>query len=529
MISAPYRNTVTYARNGESGLEVRDVVMTGVAPILSEQRTGWNNPLNFHLLNVLQRTKYKTRVRYKVKKVISHYVKKRRRVYYEKKIRKKIRTPLYGWFDYVKRKVKKGKNKGKYKLFRKQRYAVSYITVTKLKYYFVYYWKPVKVRVRVPVLYKGLSQELLPGSRPYLLPNALTFAKSEVEVHPRNSTSDSAWDNGSNFIGLGASRDGAPYVTPFNTEEFTGAIGVGRNPNSENPLPGPVDDIYLSATALHGLYKKVASDVPSTLTSLAEAPETIKAVYHILQDGIKLAKTLRKLDARSAYKAVNSIVKGRKDTLSGVSSKVWLSWYLAVAPTISDISEHVSLLSRTDRVWRKFSKSSTVITDTRTSEHIEGYYSADVVKTTVKYGCYINGRLTVDQFKAKLTGSDNFSAAAYAVVPFSFIADWIVDVSTYLESASIFTGLDYDAWKTSVYERSYSEKSLAIGYNSQQKASVAPIKWYDRAFRVDREPLADGLPEMPLIPWKKNLVDKTLINRSLTAAALFRVLASKKN
>lgn len=528
-VSAPYRNTLRYVANTEAGPDTREVVMTGELPILSYQRTGFNNPLNFQLLNLLGRTKNKTRVRFKVKKVTSHYVLRRRRVYYIRYTRKKVKELIPGWFKIVRRKVKKGKNKGKWKLFRIQRYAVSYITVSTLKYRYKYYLKPVKVRVRIPVLYKGVAQELLPGHRPYLLPNALTYAKTELEIHPSSSTSDSAWTNGGGFTALGASRSGAPYFSLFNVEGFGGYVGVGRHPNTQTLLPGPVDDIYLSATSLHGLYKKVASDIPSTLTSLAEAPETIKAVYHILQDGIKLAKSLRKLDARTAYRSVNSLVKSRKDSLSGVSSKVWLSWYLAVAPTINDISEHVSLLSRTDRVWRKFSKSSTVIVDNRTSEHIEGYFSAEVIKTTVKYGCYINGRLTVDQFKSKLTGSDNLSAAAYAVVPFSFIADWIVDVSTYLESASIFTGLDYDAWKTSVYERLYTEKSPAIGYNSQQTARVDPIKWVDRSFRVDREPLPDGLPEMPLIPWKKNLVDQTLINRSLTAAALFRALSSKKN
>lgn len=214
-----------------------------------------------------------------------------------------------------------------------------------------------------------------------------------------------------------------------------------------------------------------------------------------------------------------------------MSSKVWLSWYLAVSPTISDISEHLSLVSREDRAWRKFSKSATEVTR---FEQRRPVYDSDITTqttTTIKYGVLIEGLMKIDQFKKKVNESDNQTAALYAVVPFSFIADWIVDVSTYLESAHIFQGLSYDAWKTSctLYESAEITNIIGsvpgYGYFRTEKDN----KFFVRKFRVDREPLYGGLPEMPLIPWKKRIVDETLINRSLTAAALFRVLGSKKN
>jgi len=295
-----------------------------------------------------------------------------------------------------------------------------------------------------------------------------------------------------------------------------------------------VDDIYLSATSLHGLYKKVASDVPSTLTSLAELPETISAVYRILTDGIKLAKALRKADLRSAWKSLNRATIARQDSLSGVSSKVWLSWYLAISPTISDISEHIETYKRSDRVWREFKKSSREMSSTVTEDE-SGFYNQVNLSNTVKWSCIINGRLQIDQLKEKFSASQNQTGALYAIVPFSFIADWIIDISTYLESAHIFQDLDYDAWKTTATSRDEVIKSFNIGYNNQQlstetiraRTDVRNTVIINQA-TIAREPISE-LPDMPLIPWKKKLVTETQINRSLTAAALFRLLSSKKN
>lgn len=554
----PYRNEVT-VNSIDGNFPAYTLVDTGNVTVRSFQRSGYNDPRNFHILNVLGRTKPK-RVRFYIKKVVVGYYFKYKKSFVTIKRRKRVwhgefQTVGFKWKYYLR---KKGKKKGTIGRVRKPiiRKVYSYVTTHRTKTIRTPYRVPIKARVRVPVVYKGEARELLPGSssRPYLVPNQLQTTGRDLEIYPDHYTHDQLVparipDNNEVYGYYSNLYRGGPVMShfyrqnlPVNDPVQTDSVGIGFYGNPTNfdfPLP-PVDDIFLSATALHGLYSKVASDIPSTLTSLAELPESLKALYGILVDGIKLAKSLRHLDARQAYRTVNARVKQRKDSLSGLSSKVWLSWYLAISPTVSDIAEHISLTSREDRLWRKYSKSAVERTFDR--EDLSGlpdvgtYYHANDTMTAIKWSVIINGRMTIDQFKRKVTHVDNYQAAAYAVVPFSFIADWIVDISTYLESASIFQGLDYDTWKTSVRSEIESIKTSRVAV-LRQDSGFPPIFVHAKkpqlirrqAFRVNREVIYGGLPDMPLIPWKKKLVNETKINRSLTAAALFRVLSSKKN
>lgn len=525
-----YENSITVIYDGEDGAVRETAVRSGDLPTKSFQRSGSNNPLNGPLLALLGKSK-PLRVRFVTKKVVVGYRFAYKKVFYNEVRPKRVFSHFSYLYSFTRelRVSKRGKrywaNVKKTQRFRHYRY----IDVVKVRFRKVKIRIPVKVRVKVPfVVPPKVAADAVTG-RPYLLPNLLSYMEDTKEVYPRSNSSSVPERLTSTIVAIEATREG-PGVTPFNIAGQNLSSGWGPwFAENLSPFLPPVDDIYLSATALHGLYKKVATDAPSTLTSLAELPEAIGALYRILADGIKLAKSLRHLDARQAYSVVNAAVKARKDSLSEVSSKVWLSWYLAVAPTISDVAEHISFLSREDRVWRKYQKSAKSQTVTIDEYSPWNYYSQINTTTTVKWSCIINGRLTMDQFKSKLQGSDNISAALYAVIPFSFIADWIVDVSAYLESAAIFQGLDYDAWKTSSTSIEEVQKSSYIGYNSNAGARTEKRNsYFHKSFRVDREPTG-SLPDMPLIPWKRKLVSETLINRSLTAASLFRVLASKKN
>ncbi|DAD52249.1 maturation protein [ssRNA phage SRR6050738_2] len=520
----------TYSRSGE-------------IPTKSFQRVGSNNPLNGPLLAYMKKSK-PLRVRSYIKKVITGYRYIYKKVAYDKWKPKKVFSHyVYTYREkYVRRISRSGEIIWKKKLVRKRHKRFRYILTVKVRFYKIRIRVPVKTRVRIYFTLPPKVVSELPTGRPYLLPNSLLFSTASVSVKPLHNSSTTAVQLYDDIYFLNAETTGPAYSRiPFPGTAPLGfnvaSVTIGRGlPSASDYIPflPAVDDIYLSATSLHGLYKKVASDVPSTLTSLAELPETISAVYRILTDGIKLAKALRKADLRSAWKSLNRATIARQDSLSGVSSKVWLSWYLAISPTISDISEHIETYKRSDRVWREFKKSSREMSSTVTEDE-SGFYNQVNLSNTVKWSCIINGRLQIDQLKEKFSASQNQTGALYAIVPFSFIADWIIDISTYLESAHIFQDLDYDAWKTTATSRDEVIKSFNIGYNNQQlstetiraRTDVRNTVIINQA-TIAREPISE-LPDMPLIPWKKKLVTETQINRSLTAAALFRLLSSKKN
>lgn len=529
-----------------------------VLPVKFFQRTGSNNPLNGPLLAYLRKNKPQ-RVRSYVKKVIVGYRYIYKKVHYTETRTKIVRDRLSDTFSYfpkyVTRISRSGKVYTKRILVRKRNKSYRSYTQSRLRFRKVAIRVPIKIRTRIYfIVPPKVSSELLTG-KPFLLPNQFLFIDSEIAASPMRVESSQIHDFG---IDANYNQNFASFVSHEGLASFQNAtdlwpgsgnindrpestsvqLDVGRVPLVTSTLVTTVpsiDDIYLSATSVHGLYKKVSSDVPSSLTSLAELPETVKMVYKALQDGIKLAKQLRRLDVRSAFRELNRRSIARNDSLSGLSSKVWLTWYLAVAPTLEDAANHVALLSREERTWRKFSKSSSELVSSHDENPALDFYSQYDTKTTIKWSTIIEGRMTADQIQEKFSSIGSDSSAIYAVIPFSFIADWIVDISTWLSSVNVFDGLVHTDWKTSTRlenlvfnSRKFGGNHLSPWEGSPDVLSSKRHRFRATRFRCERD-VSNDLPDMPLIPWKKQLVDQTLINRSLTSAALFRVLTNKKN
>lgn len=501
--------------DGEGGLVSEEISSEKDVPVKFIQRVGFNNPLNGPLLAIMGKSKV-VKPYFVTKKVIMGYRFYYKKVYFTRYRRKKITKIIF-------KDAFRIRSDGSKKRYTVRRVYFYYIYTPVLAFKKIKVRVPIKIRVRVPVFRKPPAVVQVPLEKPYLLPNSLTFVESEVRS-TRNHYEFHGYlpINGGSIVtdlvidGLGLHNMPISAFPPFRVFFLSPAA-------DSSPIP-PYDDIYLSSTALHGLYKKVASDLPSTLTSLAELPETLSAVKDILKDGVKLAIALKKFDAKFVYSYLNKKAIAKKDDLSLLSSKVWLTWYLAVSPTISDISEHLSLLSREERVWRKFSKTATIGSDQGFGDDTEFTHYRN--EYTVKYGVLVEGRCTLDEYKNRFADADQLSSALYAIVPLSFVADWAVDVSSYLESANILQGLEYDAWVTTVRNEQEITKHGKNLIQQEYYPLERPYRSDLRKFRLDRTPL-DVLPSMPLIPWKKKLVDSTVLSRTLTALSLIRAFSSK--
>lgn len=532
--SKPFRNTgrFLYLNNGVAVNEER--VIEGSVPLSYVARLGNNNPSNGPLLLYKNMSKPK-RLKTYIKKVIIGYKYIYKKVWYTKLIRRRVKVHLYN-YDYYKYFDKISRSGRKYqvrKRFVKRVFGYRYYTQHRLLFRKEAIRVPIKVRMVFPVVIPEVVRpsDLPEGTKPYLRNNYLSFTSVKRSVVPWRLESNESVLTNSKSILTSCSSEGIK-VSNFGSIFTPYGVSIGKGVAGENSFPPYIpdpDDIYLSATALHGLYVKVNNEIPETLTSLAELPETLRAIQSVLLAGVKLAIQLRKFDLQTVYKSLDKASKRRQDSLSGLSSKIWLAWYLAIKPTILDIGDHINILSREDRVWRVYdkgaaNKSSFAIDNPGYGSYIE--HKLDFVK----WGVIIEGRLTVDEFKDQFTEDGSLSAALYAIVPLSFVADWAVNISEWLASSSIFNGLEYESWKTTGASYDVAERRYDICYQGPtNKANTLPWKYVSRTFKVVRDPNIGPLPDMPLIPWKKQLIDETKINRSLTALSLLRVLGSKRN
>jgi len=530
--SVPFRNTLSYFVPSDPPVQ-ETLVSSGIVPSSAEARFGNNSPINGPLLLFTRRTKPK-RFRVRWKKVVIGYKFRYVKVYYNKlvRVRTKIRTP-YTYYKWYSRVSKSGKLTYKLKRRTGMKVTYRYVTRVKLKFRKEAIRVPIKVRVKylqsLPEQNGFSEQSTVEFPYPYLLPNFLDYMTVERNVHPKQVESSVHYDAGNGTIYTGATSEGF-VESPFYVAPYSPAVGRGvwqGNLPFSPFLPVP-DDLYLSATALHGLYNKVGGELPDTLTSLAELPETIRAIQKIFLSGVKLAVKLRRFDLQTVYRDLDNAAKRRQDSLSGLSSKVWLSWWLAVKPTIEDAGAHLELLSREDRQWRSYSRSAVETVETHDEYPPNGYFYHEKLTNVIKWSVIVESKLTVDEYRDKFTGSGNQFSAAWAVVPFSFIADWAVDISSYLSNASTFDTLKYSAWKTSVVSKEVRLKQSFIGYNSQATATAPRSTFNEKSFRVSREPVSE-LPDMPLIPWKRTIADPTVLSRALTSLSLIRVLTSKRN
>jgi hypothetical protein len=274
-------------------------------------------------------------------------------------------------------------------------------------------------------------------------------------------------------------------------------------------------DAGLAQDALRRLYSKVASDIPDYLTAAAESRELIRTVKSICFTAIKLVKDLKRLDMKR--------LKGRLKTSPQDISSLWLTWIYGVAPVISDITDTIDVVKRSDRTWRSFSTAvfrETVTPSTDYDVNFIGKAQA-ITKHIERYGAIIEGRITIDSVYRDQVNWQGVISTAYELVPFSFMIDWIANIGEYLGSSQIFEDKVYSAWRTSIKLESASQVGY-FGLNPDypfNRTYSAPFSIYQNNCYVSRQ-VIPTLPAMPDIKVKKPATDVLSLSRAINALAI---------
>jgi hypothetical protein len=303
--------------------------------------------------------------------------------------------------------------------------------------------------------------------------------------------------------------------------------GVYRSPVGNMSLfygfseVGQVQESYwgkadLRERALRQLYSKVASDIPDYMTAAAESKELFRTLQTIVKESITLVKKIKRLD----YQYFTGKLKAAPENLSAI----WLTWVYGVSPVIGDIVDTIDVVKRSDRCWRAFS---THVKDTVRDDHdtTDVYFIGKrniKIDATERYGIYLDGKLSVDRVWNSQVKWLSAAGTAYELVPFSFMLDWIVNISEYLKSAQILHGQSFFAWYTSLQEAEDIQTGR-YGPNPEYPRMTmlsGEMSQYTKRILVSRNPVGNYLPDMPDIKVKKPAMDVLSLDRAINALAI---------
>lgn len=259
-----------------------------------------------------------------------------------------------------------------------------------------------------------------------------------------------------------------------------------------------LDEKGMSDDLSRRVWSQLANQNSNLLLLFKERQQTVDMVTDYVQDLIrykkKFLKSVRKAYDRNDHKLV---------------ANKWLEYRYGWTPLISDIENLVNkpLGHPSMRISASISRQAFTQFRHPNREEIEDYY----IRVDRNASCYITPR-DVAMVTAQQYGISNLGLTAWELVPYSFVADWILDIGGYLEHLGALSGLDVHS---ACHSRNAYVKSILIvpsNSNISQGTKVRTSKTGGRSL---------GLPSYPnpLVP--SNGLN---LNRFFDAAALLRGL-----
>lgn len=369
----------------------------------------------------------------------------------------------------------------------------------------------------------------------YLKPNHLQYSAADISVTPESSMFES------NFTYSHPGVNGPNSSISTNVRgEFSGLFYYQDRHHfdpdrrfSVSVFP-PVGDGSLQqlrpsisegdkARALSRLYEKILEETPNYYSMLAESGETFDQLRKIAAAGLSLAKDLYRLNGKAILKRTKDInLKNAADT--------YLGWVYGMAPVISDLKKAVDNYSREARAWRTYSAGvlSQDILTPQSSQWLNARESEYSYRSFCRYGVTLEGKISLARILERAQSWEQTAATVIEVIPFSFMLDWIVDITGYLNAVHVVEGREIDAWYT---------EGLVMYYYESGKPKVAQAIPQPRDFSIDismpdmtvlrkvvycaRQPLFQlpALPK-PVIPKASQLLDGVTLQRGINALAI---------
>lgn len=321
-----------------------------------------------------------------------------------------------------------------------------------------------------------------------LTPGAMVKGKRS-EDHP--------WSFTKVYRSFGDNNFWRSYRYPYGTSR-TGP-GAGGYPSA--PIPTiPAPDPYNKA--LDRIYEQVRGGMDLSV-DLAEYKQTLAGISGASDQILGIAKHLRSIGG-----------------ISKLASNTWLQWQYGIKPlmrTINDLASHQIELTTRPKYYiarassRATSKSSTTISG------LPGIQTQDASNRVLLKICFSVSN--AERYALSTYTSLNPLSIAWELTPYSFVADWFIDIGGYLRMAetALLCGLECHG---GMLTRTSLTKShtRTVGYVPPYNETYFDCEALTEVKTLNRSILAASMP-MPQLP----SFDVSLgSQRLLSAAALLR-------
>lgn len=272
-------------------------------------------------------------------------------------------------------------------------------------------------------------------------------------------------------------------------------------------IPGEmVDESRYTATineldrqALNRLYDGVANCGPNLLVALGTYGQTASFIANSISTIAKMIRSARKGD----FHTLGSIL-GNGLSPTGLSN-LWLQLQYALKPLLGDINAAIEQFSKTEDLTFDV-----IRTATKTGSGAFSYYYQndaptfrDSRSTTWKVTVRYKARLRVNNAGLRALaqlGMTNPAVLAWEVIPFSFVADWLIPIGKTLENLSAFDGLSVESWHRTVFiqeDTTFNRTFGGVDYNKQFYWGSGSASAVARKIYVNRKVMTTNLPAPP--------------------------------
>lgn len=174
-------------------------------------------------------------------------------------------------------------------------------------------------------------------------------------------------------------------------------------------------------------------DLPGFLTALGYTRRKTRSSTKWVRDGRGRTHTLpAKTVAADSY----ALQKRAKS-----AGSLWLEYWFGWSPLLSDIHSSVNVLQNTPpAATRRTFRGSGSANSVQTLSSDQYGFSRYVITYRARYQCNVDVT-NADLFRANALGLTNPLTVAWEVVPFSFLVDWFLPVSRFLDSYTDTLGL----------------------------------------------------------------------------------------
>lgn len=310
----------------------------------------------------------------------------------------------------------------------------------------------------------------------------------------------------------------------YQSVEVVGPLSLARPQLSDN-------DTELRAAAWGKVYNKVTELRANVALMLAERRESMEVVIDTMARIAKFYKAIKNRDLRHAAALAGLKLsrrrsrRGNANASSKELSNLYLQFTLGLMPTAMDV---YNLVAGTLRPL-EWNISESMSKNDEQQVMMTGDKGDWNCTVGIRQRCSVHIRATIPDtlaFSANFLdqfGFTNPAALAWELLPLSFVANWFIDMGSFLSQFSAFTGMEiteisetYTA-KCAILESSFIGPTPQAGFNDRSATQMLRQGGY---FVEKRRVL---LQEPPILPPQFGPgISDAMVGKSITLAALVR-------